>query len=151
MDHTRGQADGGILSFLDPVSRANLLAVLSSDEDAGRRGAGASPLLGPVKKSVEHAAGAWLQGCSRSRAPPVGRPGGESHDAAHDISTLPILRGEAASWADVLDEASSWAAMREVAQAEGVALPSDAALLGLFAQLRAAEDAALNVFPSCAL
>ena len=122
------------LLFCDPDSRNEFIAALVGQDRL-------SPLLAFLASGVERAARRWLRNCGA-----LDVPDGPAH-----ASSLALLRGAASSWAHVLDEAASWAALREVAMSEGVSIPDDSTLLDAARRLRIAEDDTALMFPHFSL
>lgn len=122
------------LLFCDSESRNELLAALAGQE-------GLSPIAAFLASGVERAARRWLRDCGALDVP----------DGPDHASSLALLRGAASSWAHVLDEAESWAALREVAISEGPGFPDDATLLDATRRLRTSEDDIALMFPHFSL
>lgn len=119
--------EGAILRFLDAQSRSRLLAALSGDAVAPR-------VFG---LATESDAKNWFHGLLHDSTPAW-------------PSAMPTSRG-AMSWADVLDEADSWAAMRQVSDVDGVEMPAGDSMVGLVRELKDIEMASMTSFPHFSL
>lgn len=130
--------------FLDSGTRHNLLGALSGEPDLGSH-ATAGSLLTILASSVEEEVRTWLQDHRPESL--HGRQLGELTPAG----LIHWIRGNASSWAAVVDDIDAWASYGQVAAAEGADLPSSAALLEFLVELREKEDACSATFPHFSL